>query len=194
MAQRNTGARSKKKSPVDAIQMLEADHRKVEKLFQEFLNGDAGRQPQLAQEIFRELEVHSTLEEEVFYPALQQPDKLTDEELDSVEDLDSEISDEDETEEMESESEETVDESTADTVASAYDEHRMVRDQITRLRQMEGSAPEFRQGMVELQGMVSDHVSVEEDELFTQAQLSVDTKTLGQQMQKRRADILSAAA
>jgi hypothetical protein len=48
--------------------------------------------------------------------------------------------------------------------------------------------------MIELQHAVSDHVSQEEDELFPQAQLSMDTKTLGMQMRQRRQEILSDAA
>ncbi len=200
MAKRNTGTGtsrmgSKKKQPSDAIQMLEADHRKVEKLFDEFLNVDAGRQQQVAQEIFRELEVHATLEEELFYPALEkqeETDDLTSEELDSAIDDEDIEAEGDETEESVEEADD--DQLAEDTVTSAYDDHRMVRDQITRLRQMDASSPEFRQAMVELQDMVTDHVSVEEDELFNQARISLDTKTLGRQMQERKADILSAAA
>jgi hemerythrin superfamily protein len=200
MAKRTTGTGtsrtgSKKKQLTDAIQMLEADHRKVEQLFDEFLNVDAGRQQQVAQEIFRELEVHATLEEELFYPALEkqeEADDLTTEELDSAIDEEDIEAEGDETEES---VEETDDDQLAeDAVTSAYDDHRMVRDQITRLRQMDASSPEFRQAMVELQDMVTDHVSVEEDELFNQARISLDTKALGRQMQERKADILSAAA
>jgi hemerythrin superfamily protein len=200
MAKRTTGTGtsrtgSKKKQLTDAIQMLEADHRKVEQLFDEFLNVDAGRQQQVAQEIFRELEVHATLEEELFYPALEkqeEADDLTTEELDSAIDEEDIEAEGDETEES---VEETDDDQLAeDAVTSAYDDHRMVRDQITRLREMDASSPEFRQAMVELQDMVTDHVSVEEDELFNQARISLDTKTLGRQMQERKADILSAAA
>ncbi|HSA85802.1 MAG TPA: hemerythrin domain-containing protein [Nitrospira sp.] len=200
MAKRTTGTGtsrtgSQKKQPTDAIQMLEADHRKVEQLFDEFLNVDAGRQQQVAQEIFRELEVHATLEEELFYPALkkqEETDDLTTEELDSAiddEDIEAEGDEEEETvEEIDD------DQLAEDTVTSAYDDHRMVRDHITRLREMDASSPEFRQAMVELQDMVTDHVSVEEDELFNQARISLDTKALGRQMQERKADILSAAA
>lgn len=200
MAKRTTGTGtsnmgSKKKQPADAIQMLETDHRKVENLFDEFLNVDAGRQQQVAQEIFRELEVHATLEEELFYPALLKQEQAggpTTEELKSaVEDEDIEAEG-DETEETMEETDD--DELAEETVTSAYDDHRMVRDQITRLRKMDASSPEFRQAMTELQDMVSDHVSVEEDELFNQARISLDTKTLGRQMLERKADILSAAA
>jgi hemerythrin superfamily protein len=193
MAKRSTdmGTRTgSKKEPTDAIQMLEADHRKVEQLFGEFFPADTGRQQSVAQEIFRELEVHGTLEEEVFYPALQRGDEQAES---AVEAADSSMDDEHD-EEEEYETDEIDEELTESTVTSAYQDHRMVKDQIARLRQMDASTDEFRQGMVELQEMVADHVSVEEDELFAQAQITIDTKTLGRQMQERKADLLSTAA
>ena len=56
----------------DAIAMLREDHRKVEKLFQEFeeAKGD-GRKEKLAHEISLELSVHAAIEEEIFYPACE---------------------------------------------------------------------------------------------------------------------------
>jgi hemerythrin superfamily protein len=59
---------------MDAIAMLEADHRKVKELFREF--SEAGERAhktkqRIAERIFQELEVHSRLEEEVFYPAVR---------------------------------------------------------------------------------------------------------------------------
>lgn len=212
MAKRGTGAGtsragSKKKHPADAIEMLEADHRKVETLFDDFLKGDAGQQQRIAQELFRELEVHSTLEEELFYPALHaqglelisgSPDEnatngevvLSDEE-EVGDGVDAEIySEEDE----EDEAEENETDLSEDTITSVYDDHRKVRDQITRLRQIDTSTAEFRQNMVELQDMVADHVSTEEEELFPEARISLDLAMLGRQMQERKADILSEAA
>jgi hemerythrin superfamily protein len=54
----------------DALTLLKEDHRAVEKLFKEFENakGD-GRKEKLAREICFELTVHTTIEEEIFYPA-----------------------------------------------------------------------------------------------------------------------------
>lgn len=190
-------SRAKSNQSADAIQMLEADHRKVEKLFNDFHAGQAEHQQRIAQEIFCELEVHSTLEEEIFYPALQPPDepnKLTAEELDSMDDLDSGVFDEyNEAEEEDLESEGPNDELTADAVLSAYEDHRMIRDRITQLRQMDVSDRDFRQFMTELQEIVADHVAMEE-ELFTEAKPSADTKVLGRKMQERKDDILSKAA
>jgi hypothetical protein len=57
-----------KKAP-DAIQLLKADHRKVEGLFAQFEKAkDAGRKKALASEICLKLRVHAQIEEDVFYP------------------------------------------------------------------------------------------------------------------------------
>jgi iron-sulfur cluster repair protein YtfE (RIC family) len=70
---------------MDAIEMLEKDHQKVTELFRRF-NGGGGltglvkrvtgnvsdrQRRQAADQICRELEVHTTVEEELFYPAVR---------------------------------------------------------------------------------------------------------------------------
>ena len=58
------------KKPQDAIALLKADHREVEGLFEKALKArDPGRKQQLVKEICTALMVHSTIEEEIFYPA-----------------------------------------------------------------------------------------------------------------------------
>lgn len=56
----------------DAIALLKADHRKVEDLFEQYekARGD-GRKRALADEICNELKIHTTIEEEIFYPAFR---------------------------------------------------------------------------------------------------------------------------
>ena len=56
----------------DAIELLKADHRKVEELFEKFENakGDGAKQ-KLALQICTELTVHTHIEEEIFYPACE---------------------------------------------------------------------------------------------------------------------------
>jgi hypothetical protein len=59
-------------SSQDAIALLKQDHRKVEDLFEQFekARGD-GRKEKLALEICQELTIHTIIEEEIFYPALE---------------------------------------------------------------------------------------------------------------------------
>jgi hemerythrin superfamily protein len=190
MAKRNIGKTAsrtapKKKQLFDAIQMLKADHRKVEELFNQFMNGNSAGNQLIAQQIFRELKIHSILEEELFYPMLQGNSAS----MGETEDINNEnVLDADEMDEAGSE------DLSEDSIASAYDDHRMMGDQIKQLLQMNASDPEFRQGMVELQEIVIAHVSMEEEELFPFALTTLDIRTLGRQMQERKADILSAVA
>ena len=54
----------------DAIALLKADHRQVEKWFKEFdKTRSAGRKGKLAEQICTALTVHAKIEEDVFYPA-----------------------------------------------------------------------------------------------------------------------------
>jgi hemerythrin superfamily protein len=54
----------------DAIALLKEDHRAVEKLFSDYERAEGnGRRQTLARRICLELTVHTTIEEEIFYPA-----------------------------------------------------------------------------------------------------------------------------
>jgi hemerythrin superfamily protein len=54
----------------DAIALLKADHRQVEKWFAAFKKSRAaGRKKTLAEQICNALKAHTTIEEEIFYPA-----------------------------------------------------------------------------------------------------------------------------
>jgi hemerythrin superfamily protein len=65
---------------MDALALLTADHNRVRGLFARYQQAHedekVAESAALAQEIFTELEVHTTIEEEIFYPAVRQ---LTDE-------------------------------------------------------------------------------------------------------------------
>lgn len=86
MPSKRTSSRSKKSN--DALAMLKADHDKVKKMFKEFErmteDDELGEEAQqLATRICNELKVHTTLEEEIFYPearaALEDDEDLIDE-------------------------------------------------------------------------------------------------------------------
>jgi len=63
----------KKRSSQDAISLLKADHRQVEEWFSEFESArSATKKQQLATSICDALTVHTTIEEEIFYPAFLQ--------------------------------------------------------------------------------------------------------------------------
>src|SRR5688572_11655527 len=56
-------------SAPNAIELLKKDHRAVEALFAQFEKSEAAEKAALAQQICRELIVHTMLEEEIFYAA-----------------------------------------------------------------------------------------------------------------------------
>jgi hemerythrin superfamily protein len=71
MATRKTKKKSSTKRPAtDAISLLKADHRQVEQWFEAFekTKSDSKKQD-LAARICKALTVHTTIEEEIFYPA-----------------------------------------------------------------------------------------------------------------------------
>jgi hemerythrin-like domain-containing protein len=57
----------------DVLDLLEADHRRVQQLLDDFedSDGDEAEQIELAQQICDELRVHARVEEEIFYPAVR---------------------------------------------------------------------------------------------------------------------------
>ena len=62
----------------NAIELLKADHRQVEEWFEEFEKARVGdRKQKLASQICEALTIHTTIEEEIFYPAFYE---ATDEE------------------------------------------------------------------------------------------------------------------
>ncbi|MEI9850749.1 MAG: hemerythrin domain-containing protein [Sphingomonas sp.] len=70
-------------SYTDAIALLKADHRKVEELFEQFEGARAASAKQkLAHRICVELKVHTSIEEEIFYPAFR--GKIEDDTLDEA--------------------------------------------------------------------------------------------------------------
>lgn len=63
----------------DAVSLLKADHREVERLFGEFESArSTDRQQKIAERICEALKVHTTIEEEIFYPAFLEATDDTD--------------------------------------------------------------------------------------------------------------------
>lgn len=73
---------------MDLIEIVEAEHRHVERLFERFERAvrseNAGQQLELARDIRHELSAHAAVEEQVLYPALQRAG-VSEERLDALE-------------------------------------------------------------------------------------------------------------
>jgi len=71
-APKNGKTAAKKRKP-DAIAILKEDHAKVKKMFGQFARSDSPvEKEELAKLICAELTVHTTIEEEIFYPAARE--------------------------------------------------------------------------------------------------------------------------
>src|ERR1043165_9596749 len=57
--------------PTDAITLLKQDHEKVRGLLGSQENASGARREKLLAQITKELEIHTTIEEEIFYPAFR---------------------------------------------------------------------------------------------------------------------------
>src|SRR5437868_5241050 len=99
-------AKSSRKQ-ADAVQMLKADHKQVKQLFERFHSAPPEERSNIAGQLFTELEVHTKLEEELFYPAVREKiavegpaaeDATEDNSVDIVTDTDDEVEDDDELE------------------------------------------------------------------------------------------------
>lgn len=64
---------------MDAIQLLTADHDEVRGLFEQFRQAmeadDMDRMKEIQKQIFSELETHTRIEEDIFYPAVRETDE-----------------------------------------------------------------------------------------------------------------------
>ena len=58
---------------MDAFNLLKADHRKVEELFSQLESASGQAKMRVFEQIKTELELHTHIEETIFYPALEEP-------------------------------------------------------------------------------------------------------------------------
>jgi len=71
---------------MDVLELLKEDHRKVKELFEQCQEMEDKKQlRQLYKEIKSELELHTRMEETIFYPAMEEHEELTDMVLESLE-------------------------------------------------------------------------------------------------------------
>ncbi len=71
---------------MNALELLKEDHHKVKELFQQVESTeDQEEKRRIFDEIQSELETHASIEEEIFYPAMQEHEELKDMVLESIE-------------------------------------------------------------------------------------------------------------
>jgi hemerythrin superfamily protein len=203
MAKR-TPKQSKNSPPPDAVQLLKADHKQVRKLFEQFHGASDDDKGSIASRLFTELDIHSKLEEELFYPAVQSKleslgyetqgnglDVTDDGEIDPESKSTFDEIDGAELEELDDEEEE---EAESEIITAAYDSHSMVKDLIQQLRTLDPKSSDYGELFTELEDAVIEHVTEEEDAILPLAAAQLDVQTLGMTMQRRKDDLTSQSS
>ena len=160
---------------MNAIELLKADHARVKALFRqcEGAGEQHAQRRELAEQIFTALEVHATLEEELFYPALR--GRL------GQETTGKDIEDDE------------TDDGEEDLVAETLEEHQEVKALIAALRAMDPGDAQFQAKFAELREAVEEHVGMEEDELMPDAvaALGGEFERLGREMEERKTQLMA---
>jgi hemerythrin superfamily protein len=202
MAKR-TPKKSKNSQPPDAVQLLKADHKQVRKLFEQFHQASDDEKGAIARRLFTELDIHSKLEEELLYPAVQAKiesagetegnglDITDDSEIDQESESTLDEVDGAELEEMEEEADEDAE---SEIITAAYDSHDTVKDLIQQLQPLNPTSGDYRELFAELEDAVIEHVVEEEEAILPIAAAQLDVHTLGMTMQQRKDDLTSQSS
>ena len=203
MAKR-TPKKSKSSQPLDAVQLLKTDHKQVRKLFEEFHGASDDDKGSIARRLFTELEIHSKLEEELLYPAVQAKLESLDYEtegngLDVSDDGERDQEAEDAMDdidgaELEVLEDETDEEAESEIITAAYDSHGTVRELIQQLQSLDPKSTDYREMFTELEDAVIEHVAEEEDAILPLAAAQLDVLALGMTMQQRKDDLTSQSS
>ena len=150
----------------DAVDLLDADHIAVKKLFTEFKKlheggASAKKRKALADEICRQLTAHTRIEEEIFYPALRGAA----------------------TQELE------------DLLDEAEVEHSGAKELIAQLEGMDGDDGLFDAKVTVLGEYIDHHVKEEREDMFPKArQTGVDLVAMVPVLKERKEELLAGLA
>jgi len=149
-------------SKTDAIALLKADHRNVKHLFEQFKAAEDRRAKAiLAKEAMMELKIHTTVEEEIFYPTVRKAMKKA-----------------------------LGKDETMDLMDEADEEHHVAKLLIAELETMKASDDHWEAKFTVLSENVLHHVKEEEGEMFAKARdLDIDYEVLGQQILARKEEL-----
>lgn len=151
------------RTPVDACSLLDADHKKVKKLFKAFeplAESKAKTAPEkrreVADQICLELTVHAQIEEEIFYPALREA-----------------IKDE-------------------DLLDEAEVEHASAKDLIAQIREGDEHDPKWCAKVIVLGEYIDHHVKEERNEMFVKARATrqLDLVAMRDQLMARKEQLM----
>jgi len=141
---------------MDAIAILDRDHREVERLFRQFekLTGRAQKSKQkIVMQVVRELAIHAAVEEMLFYPAVRTAAlKANTRALKEA----------------------------ADTVLESLEQHHVVKWTLSELEKMKPEDERYDAKVAVLMESVRRHVEEEREELFPKARKLLGSDALAQ--------------
>ncbi len=155
------------RSQPDACSLLDADHRKVKKLFKDYeeltkskAKSASQKKRDLANEICVELRVHAQIEEEIFYPALRAAIKET------------------------------------DLLDEAEVEHASAKDLIAQIENATEVDDKFDAKVTVLGEYIDHHVKEERSDIFTKARAAkkLDLIAMREQLQMRKEELMGEMA
>jgi hemerythrin-like domain-containing protein len=148
----------------DACDLLDADHRAVQKLFKEYeeltksrARSAAQKKMDLAHEICQQLTVHTQIEDEIFYPALR--NVLKD----------------------------------ADVLDEAEVEHQSAKDLIAQIQEMPEADDMFDARVKVLGEYVNHHIKEEKSEIFPKARSArkLDLMGMRDELEARKEELMA---
>ena len=154
---------TKQSGKPDAIDMLLADHREVEKLFKSFEKTKEGEDEQAITDIVTTactaLKVHSQLEKEIFYPAIR--------EVASEEEL-------------------------TDILSEAEVEHETIDALVEKLSKVHLKEEMYKANFTVVVEYVKHHVKEEEKEMFPKVRKikALDLEAVGEEMSTRKQELM----
>lgn len=159
---RSTAKQASGSHSTNVIELLEADHKKVKKLFKEFGKATEESSPaakiEIAHQICAELTVHTQVEEEIFYPAAYSALKDSKPEL----------------------------------IDEALVEHATAKDLVRQIRSMDGSEALYDAKIKVLSEYIDHHVDEEENQLFPKIRhTDLDLEAIGSQIDRRKEELQS---
>lgn len=149
---------------MNAFTLLKADHKKVAGILEK-IEATTERGVKTRQELFSqlktELEVHTRIEESIFYPVLEKADE------------------------------------TRDITLEAFEEHRLVKQLLSELDEMEKDAEQWTARFTVLKENIEHHVEEEENDMFPKARKilsSEEAEILGKRLEAAKESELETAA
>jgi iron-sulfur cluster repair protein YtfE (RIC family) len=156
---------SSRRTKVDAVKLLKADHAEVKKLFAQYeklanAGAPSAERSQCASEICDKLTVHTTIEEEIFYPAARGALGTDDDSL----------------------------------IDQADVEHASAKELIAQIQASDPGDEHYDAKVKVLGEYIDHHVKEEQSQMFPKLSKKLDMAGLGEQLQARKAELMESLA